>query len=89
MKVERLILPALALISTGCGGPSAAERQCEDFARRTHATDFVNQRTGRLDRDPTTNEILDPETGEVALTRSQEACVAREAQRAIDRYEGK
>ena len=77
------------MFTAGCGGPTAAERRCEDFADRTDVTDFVNQRTGRLDRDPTTNEILDPETGEVVLSRSQEECILHTAQEAIDRYEDK
>jgi hypothetical protein len=88
MRLGWLSLPALTLISTGCGGPTDAERRCEDLARRTDVTDYVNQRTGRLDRDPTTNEILDPESGRIVLTRSQEECIRREAQKAIDRYEG-
>jgi hypothetical protein len=88
MRSGWMVLAALALASAGCGGQTAAERQCEDFASRTHVPDYVNQRNGRLDRDSTTNEILDPETGRVAITRSQEECIRREAQKAIDRYEG-
>jgi hypothetical protein len=85
--MARFLSAVVALLAvSGCAQPTAAEDECEAFASRTNATDFVNPRTGRLDRDPTTNEIIDPETGGVALSRSQEECLRREAQKAIDRY---
>lgn len=64
------------------------DRQCVDKADRFRASDYVNQDTGRLDRDPTTNEILDPYTHRVAVTRSEERCIERGLQLIIGRYEG-
>jgi hypothetical protein len=83
--------PILALALVGCGnGPTRAQndRWCEEFYARFDISDYVDQRTGRINRDPTTNEVTDPETGRIALTRREEQCVQRQAQRAIDRYEG-
>lgn len=87
--------PLAALVLAGCGQPMAAEgssrtseRWCEEFYARFNVSDLVSQKTGRVERDPTTNEILDPETGEIALTRREEECVRRQAEKAIDAYEG-
>lgn len=86
------IIAMLAIV--GCGRQSAddadqrASDWCSEFYARFDASQYVNQRTGRLDRDPTTNEIIDPESGRTAVTRREEECVHREAQKAIDRFEG-
>lgn len=87
----------LALILLGCDRPTVngqpvavgrTEQSCEDYAAATQLTDYVNPNTGKLDRDPQTGEIVEPATGRVALTKAQEDCVKREAQKAIDAYEG-
>lgn len=80
--------PILALALLGCDTRQAKyDRWCEDYAARTSVRDYVDQRSGRIERDPTTNEIVDPDTGEVAITSAQERCIARELQKTIDAYE--
>lgn len=80
--------PLLALALLGCESRQAAyDRQCEEYAARTDIRHYVDQRTGRLDRDPNTNEIVDPDTGGVVVTASQERCLIRGYQKTVDRYE--
>ena len=80
------ILAVLAL--AGCHDQQAEyDRRCEQLARNFRTSDYVDQDTGRIVRDPTTNEILDPETYRVAVTAAEERCIRRGLQRTIDRYE--
>lgn len=78
--------PVLALALIGCDTQEAEyDRWCTEFAARTNILDFVNQDTGYLERRPDTNEIVYPGTARVVITRSEERCILREAQKAIDR----
>lgn len=92
MKTQWLPVTLLALASCGqettAGSSTTALDWCEEFYAGFDASELVDPRTGRVERDPTTNEILDPGTGRVGLTRREEDCVRREAQKAIDAYEG-
>ncbi len=91
------LLGALALVA--CDSAAApqqvqprartADSWCQDYYATVNLSDYVDQRTGRLSRDPRTDEIYYPGTNRVAVTREQAACIRREAQRAIDAYEGK
>jgi hypothetical protein len=88
MRRKRAALLALALVA--CGNTNADdERWCRELYARTNLSNFVNPKTGKLMRDPKTNEVLNPQTYRVALTRKEEACITREAQKAIDAYEGR
>lgn len=82
-----ILLSALAL--AGCHDQQAEyDQACMRKASNFRARDYVNQNTGRIDRDPTTNEIIDPETYEIAVTRSEERCIQRGLELIIGRYEG-
>lgn len=90
-----------ALVLAGCGPTQAAHNSsaadakdwCEnfsaDFDRNGGFSDLINQATGRLDRNGPRGEITYPGSSRVALTRTEEECIRDEAQKAIDRYEGK
>lgn len=40
----------------------AAGSGCRAFYARFNASDYVNQRTGRIERDPAANQVIDPES---------------------------
>jgi hypothetical protein len=66
-----MMMACLALAS--CAKPNAPVDDCGGKS----ALDYVDQKTGRLDRDPETNEIVDPRTGHVAISAAEEACIVR------------
>jgi hypothetical protein len=95
-------LAALALV--GCSQPAATENTavqtrtaardwCEEFYERFNRnggfSDYIDQRTGRLSQDMATGVIYYPGTNRVAFSSAETACIRREAQKAIDAYEGK
>lgn len=84
----RIWTPILALTLFACSdGEAREDRRCDQMAARFHASEYVNPTTGRIDRDPTTNEIVDPDTGRIAVTKSEEQCIRRGLERTIDSYE--
>lgn len=76
--------PLLALALAACG-PNAEQRECRAFAAATNISDYVDASTGRILRDESGN-VLDPNTGRVALTRWQVDCIVDEDRRVLERF---
>lgn len=89
--MSRYLLAPFLLLSS-CEGTDTTtntnESRCPEIAARTNVADLINPKTGRLDRDVRTGEILDPNTGQVAVTNAEEDCIRLKAEQAITNYEG-
>jgi hypothetical protein len=101
MKKVWTALAALTLL--GCSQPAATENRtaqtrtaapdwCVEFYNRFNRnggfSPYVDQRTGRLSQDIEAGVIYYPRTNRVAFSSEETACIRREAQKAIDAYEG-
>jgi hypothetical protein len=81
----KLILLLLALALAGCAKAPAAP-ECDDGGKDVMA--YIDPHTGKLDRDDA-GDILDPDTGRVAITASEAACRESEDQAVIGAWQGK
>lgn len=60
---------------------------CPAFAASVDMSDYVNQRTGRIEWDSARGAVYYPGTSHIALDREEIQCIRREAENSLQAYQ--
>jgi len=83
-------IPVVAAIALIVAIAARGQRSdwCPAFAASVQLSDYVDQHTGRLNLDPASGQLYSPDGSRVIFTRREVDCIRRQAQGAVDAYEG-